>query len=197
MTSTTVPMVGTLVQTLRACPLHLSAVVHHLWNEWSSDFLHHSSILSPDLMTDFLTTSTTNDDVPVVHILHHPSTDTDTLIGFAFINTEDAGVMPWLSPWLANVFIVPEFRGKGYASHLLTDVLPKYPTLYLWTYTKELSDYYVKFGFQVIDIIPQHGEHTNVHVMCRTTPPTVHSSTRFEDCDIRKCHDINLSSPGL
>lgn len=44
------------------------------------------------------------------------------LVGTACLVDEDLAPRPWLSPWLASVYVLPEWRGRGIASTLVRRV---------------------------------------------------------------------------
>jgi N-acetylglutamate synthase-like GNAT family acetyltransferase len=77
----------------------------------------------------------------------------DQLLGSAAIIEHDMDTRPDLSPWLASVFVAPEYRCKGVGSKLVMHVMKKakeagIPVLYLFTPDKER--FYQKLGWQTI-----------------------------------------------
>lgn len=79
------------------------------------------------------------------------ATENNKFIGFYQIKEHDNDNTSY-SPWLANVFIVPQKRKMGYSRQLLQtvpDILKdqRYNTIYLHT---KLTDYYEKFGWKIL-----------------------------------------------
>ena len=77
----------------------------------------------------------------------------DELLGSAAIIEHDLETRADLSPWLASVFVAPEYRGKGVGSKLVIHVMEKakeagIPLLYLFTPDKE--HFYQRLSWQTI-----------------------------------------------
>ena len=73
------------------------------------------------------------------------------------------GIRPDLMPWLASLFVLPEYRGKGIAQALIETVKHKaqqlkYPTLYLLAFDQSIPQWYAKLGWQIIgdDFLHHH-----------------------------------------
>lgn len=136
-------------------------IVYYLWNEWSEDYVAFTPYKSLDALYDFYINMT--DQIPCAYIIFDENEN--KLIGVCIIDHEDMKVHPHLTPWLSSVYILPPYRKNGYATELLQYVLPKYEVLYLWTFTDKLADYYKQFGFESLEIIEKHGNHTNIILM--------------------------------
>ena len=70
------------------------------------------------------------------------ATDGPTLCGSAILIGADMDTRPELSPWLAGVFVVPEFRRRGIGTSLVEHITNRagalgVPTLYLYTPSAE------------------------------------------------------------
>lgn len=144
----------------------ISPIVDFLWKEWSHDYRTLSNYHTKQDLLDFY--YSLDDTFPTAYVmLDHQK----QFISTCLIDRDDMGVgnknaiFPGKSPWLANVFTHPEHRNKGAAKLLLEHVVPKYPTLYLWTFNQKLADYYKQFGFKEKQIIPKHGHLYNIFVM--------------------------------
>lgn len=148
---------------VRECPALIPQIVAEIWREWSEDFETQTAYTSPALLQRFVESTVLSDAVPVVYAMRRD----EELLGFCFVDTEDANVMPWLAPWLANVMVLERFRGMGYSALLLNHVVPLHTPLYLWASTKQLADLYVRFGFELLEVIPKHGAHVDLHVMVK------------------------------
>lgn len=73
-------------------------------------------------------------------------------VGTAEIVIHDLPARKDLSPWLASVYVVPEYRNKGIGSALINTAVQKakelnIPILYLFTWTQE--SLYKKLGWKV------------------------------------------------
>ena len=76
--------------------------------------------------------------------------DLDSIVGFCVFKTENLKKYPEIFPWLSDVMIFENYRGKGYGKILLQygeKILKElgYNTIYVWT--DQASDFYKKFGF--------------------------------------------------
>jgi N-acetylglutamate synthase-like GNAT family acetyltransferase len=104
-----------------------------------------------------------NDDfIPTMYVAEK----NDNLIGTAAIIKCDMDTKPHLSPWMASVFIIPEYRKKGYGSSLVKHImqearLNKIDKLYL--YTEDADALYEELGWEVITKESFHNQ--NVIVM--------------------------------
>ena len=88
----------------------------------------------------------------------------DGLAGICSILDDDLPERRWLGPWLANLVVVPEHRGRGLGRQLVAAALAKaisiYPdlaTLYLWT-DRALISYYRDMGWSPVEILKHHGK---------------------------------------
>ena len=79
----------------------------------------------------------------------------DTLVGSVTIKAQDFASRPELSPWIAAVFVLPEFRHRGIGSKLVLfaeEVAKKQfdvNTIYL--YTGSASKLYLQLGYEIIE----------------------------------------------
>lgn len=65
------------------------------------------------------------------------------------------GIRPELTPWLASLYVEPDFRGQGIAVKLIKDITQKakslgYHALYLLAFDEALPNWYEKQGWQKI-----------------------------------------------
>ncbi len=94
------------------------------------------------------------------------ATKDDELVGFYQIKDHDNDNTNF-SPWLANVYIVPEKRKMGYSRKLLESILNilkdlGYDMLYLHT---KLINYYDKFGWKkLMPFIKDDGIERNIYI---------------------------------
>ena len=76
--------------------------------------------------------------------------DSDNIVGFCVFKIENLKKYPDIFPWLSDVMILEEYRGKGYGKVLLQygeKILKEfgYNTIYVWT--DQAPDFYKKLGF--------------------------------------------------
>lgn len=76
--------------------------------------------------------------------------DSDNIVGFCVFKIENLKKYPEIFPWLSDVMILEEYRGKGYGKLLLSNgekILKElgYNTIYVWT--DQVPDFYKKLGF--------------------------------------------------
>jgi GNAT superfamily N-acetyltransferase len=92
-----------------------------------------------------------------------------TLLGSAAIVENDMSGEPPLSqpltPWLASVFVAPEYRQMGIGTKLVRHVMAQakqqgVETLYL--YTPDKSKFYEKLGWRMNSIEPYHGHQVSI-----------------------------------
>lgn len=147
----------------------IPSIIDHLWQEWEHDYQTLTNYKTKQDLFD-LYTNLQEHSVPTAYVLF----ENDQFICTCLIDKEDMGLghpespahlFPGKKPWLANVFTHPLYRNRGYAKQLLNSVITNYPTLYLWTFNQKLADYYKQFGFIQKQIIPKHGDLSNIIVM--------------------------------
>lgn len=141
-----------------------------LYHEWGQDFARFQSIKSTEELVKIYKTKQAQNPqtgpVPICFVVHSE----DEFIGTASIDTQDIALMTHFSPWLANVFVMPEYRGKGIGSILVKHVLDyaknilNIPYLYLWTSTHEHEEWFTTFGFKTDNSIC-HGDYNNIITM--------------------------------
>ena len=78
---------------------------------------------------------------------------TSQLLGSAAIVDNDMETKPELTPWLASVFVAPEYRRQGIGSELVKHVMQKakqagIEAMYL--FTPDQANFYQKLGWEVI-----------------------------------------------
>ena len=76
--------------------------------------------------------------------------DLENIVGFCVFKIENLKKYPEIYPWLSDVMILENFRGKGYGKLLLKygeEILKElgYKTIYVWT--DQAPDFYKKLGF--------------------------------------------------
>lgn len=106
------------------------------------------------------------------------------LCGSAMLVEHDMDTRADLEPWLAGVYVVPEYRHRGVGSALVRRVVSDaadlgVPELYL--YTPDAAEFYSRLGWTVLDRCGYLGEQVVVMSMrpqgqCIDTPGEIHSA---------------------
>lgn len=95
--------------------------------------------------------------------------DDGQLCGSAMLLPNDLPARPSLKPWLAGVYVKPEYRRRGLARQLIDHIVAHaralgFRTLYLYTPADEAL--YSHLGWSVVDRTTHQG--TNVTIMSKT-----------------------------
>jgi N-acetylglutamate synthase-like GNAT family acetyltransferase len=128
---------------LREEPQHipiLAAWHHHQWSSLNPDGSLEKRIAK---MQDYLS----DDFVPSTLIAK-----TDKLLGSAAIVENDMDTKPELTPWLASVFVAPQYRNQGIGSRLVKQLMQQakqtgIEAIYL--FTPDQVNFYQKLGWEV------------------------------------------------
>jgi GNAT superfamily N-acetyltransferase len=78
------------------------------------------------------------------------------VIGTASLDTEDLPPRSDLTPWLASVYVLPEFRARGLGANLVEAVEHEARTRgfdKLYLHTTDRADFYKKRGWQILDTV--------------------------------------------
>ncbi len=146
------------VEKLNKYQQYLNEIAAWHYNEWHS--LYPGSTIN-DFIRD-LQDSLSEDTVPDTWVL----IDEQEVIGSASILKQDMTTNTSLSPWLANVFVKPEHRGKGFGKFIITAVMneaKKKGLSVLYLFTENQSQFYKKLGWEIIKQEKYHK--INVSVM--------------------------------
>ena len=87
------------------------------------------------------------------------------LAGSAAIVEQDMDIHPDKSPWLASVFVSPEFRELGIGSALVRQVMEaarQQGVATLWLYTPDKVSFYKQLGWSVFSQEKYHGHAVTV-----------------------------------
>lgn len=87
----------------------------------------------------------------------------DLPVGTAGFVLQDLDERPDLSPWLAGVYVTPEWRGRGLVKLLVGEVEAAaqragIPTL--WLYTSTAEHIYRRAGWTTVELLPRPGRRT-------------------------------------
>ena len=78
----------------------------------------------------------------------------DVLLGSVTLAKDDMDTRAYLTPWLASLYVVPEYRGQGIATQLIKYVVSyakqmQYKNIYL--FTEDQTDFYQHRGWHFIE----------------------------------------------
>ncbi|MCO7247050.1 GNAT family N-acetyltransferase [Halomonas sp. Mc5H-6] len=89
----------------------------------------------------------------------------ETPVGTASLIADDMSIRPELTPWLASVFVVPEWRGQGIASALVRRVeaeAVENGIEHFYLYTPDQQALYRHLGWQDVESLEYRGEPVTV-----------------------------------
>jgi GNAT superfamily N-acetyltransferase len=85
-------------------------------------------------------------------------------VGTASISLHDMDTRMDLTPWLAAVYVLPEFRGQGIGSQLvrvIEEVATRLQLERLYLFTPDREAFYARLGWSVLETI-EYRHHSNV-----------------------------------
>ncbi len=85
----------------------------------------------------------------------------DVPVGTAALIRSDLESRPDLTPWLAGLFVLPAFRGQGYATALVRRVeefAASAGVSVLWLYTSTAEALYARLGWERVGLEDERGE---------------------------------------
>lgn len=137
------------------------AQLHH--DEWK----HLNPSLTLDGRIEKLEKMSRSGDVPFVVV----ATDNNQLVGSAALVLEDMRTRKDLSPWLASVFVKPEFRKRGIGTCLvryIEDQARQRGIAKLFLYTEHARDLYAKLAWRDLEACDYQG--VEVVIMSKEFP---------------------------
>ena len=108
----------------------------HLYANWNHEVA----------LADF-ETEKRNVDLPTTWVIHHPS---GPLMGSISLVQDDLPGVPDLNPWLASLYVFPQFRGRGLGRVLVEralDTARRHPLPNVYLFTENQVPFFSKFGF--------------------------------------------------
>ncbi|MGO2879841.1 MAG: GNAT family N-acetyltransferase [Halomonas sp.] len=146
-------MRDTTIQRLSADSPHLPTVVRWTFAAWGN--------LYPGLTLEEAIDDTMSEcgisGVPSVFI----ALQDDVPVGTACLIDDDMSIRRELTPWLASVFVAPEWRGQGVASALVQRVEAEVRNSGIhqcYLYTPDQQSLYQRLGWQAIETLEYRGE---------------------------------------
>ena len=124
------------------------ALAKFSWAEWRS-FYDARGLTFDDALKSYRDRAKT-DSLPLALLAFHG----EELVGTVSLKINDLETRPEITPWLASLFVVPDWRRKGVASLLVQRAVEearrlKLPTLFLWTTSAEAL--YLKLGWRAVE----------------------------------------------
>jgi GNAT superfamily N-acetyltransferase len=89
----------------------------------------------------------------------------DEICGSAMLVLHDLESCPELTPWLAGVYVKPQYRHRGFASTLVTRITEEARALHfshLYLYTPSNTQLYERLGWSIFQHSSQQGTHVVV-----------------------------------
>ena len=133
------------IRNLTDVPQHLERLAQWHHNEWSYLNPGRTLAMRKERMQDYFSETL----IPSTWVAESEG----QLAGSAAIVASDMDTHPEYTPWLASVFVSPEFREQGIGAALVKQVMEEarkngIETLYL--YTPDKAGFYQKLGWQVL-----------------------------------------------
>ena len=85
----------------------------------------------------------------------------DTVVGAASIIEEDMETRKELSPWLAEVYVAPEFRNRGIGTALVRAIMQEAKSIgvrRLYLFTPDKVAFYQHLGWEVLERTEYYGK---------------------------------------
>ena len=138
-------------------PQHIPVIAQWHQNEWQ----HISPHLNTQLRVDAYSSYPAKPAIPSCIL----AVTDDKPAGSASIVLSDMETHPHLSPWLASVYVHPDYRNQGIATELINHCLINakklgFQTLYL--FTPDQAEFYQKRGWQRLEHFIYHNEHVDI-----------------------------------
>ena len=131
---------------------YIQTVINWLYDQWGHNYEY-----GKEVWTKRINNRLRKQEIPTTFI----AIENDKAIGTASLIEYDMDTRKDLTPWLADVYVKKEHRGKKVASKLVKRVIKEaekigIPKLYL--YTREAEGLYKKLGWEVIERTDYYGD---------------------------------------
>lgn len=124
----------------------LAAAVHE---QWASMYARRGESVAD--VEQKMVSRAVDDRIPLTMVAF----EGDTLVGSVTIKNDDFARRSDLNPWIAGVFVLPEFRGKGYSKALIrhaeTIGRDTFGLEKIYLYTGSAEGLYLKTGYSVVE----------------------------------------------
>lgn len=139
-------------------PAHLTLLAEWMFTTWG----HYNPGSSIERIQSKLAEHLKRDNLPITLV----ALDNHQPVGTCSLRIND-GIRPDLTPWLASLFVLPEYRGKGIGEKLIEAITQEarrfhYPKLYLLAFDPTLPSWYQKLGWQGIGMDKLHDQAVSV-----------------------------------
>ncbi len=148
------------IHNLRDYPNHIPTLANWHYREWGQ--LNPARTIEKRIAS--MHECMNSDPVPSMFIAVD---DDDNLAGSAALVAHDMDTHPELSPWLAAVYVAPEFRRRGIGSQLVRHVMSfarQHNLLPAYLFTPDQEALYARLGWLTLKVEPYHNH--QVTVMC-------------------------------
>ena len=121
----------------------LNKIIDYHFNHW----VQYSPLMEKEQTIYKFTQLYTKEEMPFGLALY----DNNNLIGFCVLKKDNLKKYPDITPWLSDVFILKEYRNKGYGRILIQNALKilkdiGYNKVYVWT--DQAPEFYQHLGFK-------------------------------------------------
>ena len=155
---------------LQDYPSKIHEIISIMFDEWYDDF-YKLGIKSIDDMYANLN----KDSLDFSHtIIAIDDKEYNNLLGFITIFDSDMGIKMSNHKFIGNLYVKPGYRNKGTGKHLMTSAILyaknilQLDTIYLWTYTRKLKEWYENiFGFTTEVTFQNYLSYKEIYIMCK------------------------------
>jgi GNAT superfamily N-acetyltransferase len=138
------------IKPLRECPDYAPVLAYWSYNLW-----YRTRPIDYDVLVKSYQQRARNTDVP----LAWAAVDESMPVGMASLKNDDLWSRKDLNPWLASLYVVPEFRKRGIAEGLIRAVTEKarelrFGRVYLFLDARDeahLEEYYHRLGWSYLE----------------------------------------------
>lgn len=129
----------------------LAALLHQEWAD-----LYQAAGIDEAQLRQVLTERTATDTLPITLVLVKDG----ELVGAGSIKLTEPGTKEGLSPWLAGIFVKPQYRGLGFGRDIVLALEAKAQQLgvkALYLSADTAVDFYLSLGWQVLERVESLG----------------------------------------
>ena len=151
---------------LKQQPELIPMLAHWHYLEWGALFPEKNAA---DFAAD-LAASLNEQQLPISWVLMY----NQQVVGTASLLVHDMQTNRELSPWLANIYLLPEARGKGLGKWLVQQVMAEAGKLgikHLYLFTEDQAAFYQRLGWQVLKQELYQGKAVTIMSWCCQAVP--------------------------
>ncbi|MGM0410689.1 MAG: GNAT family N-acetyltransferase [Bacillota bacterium] len=138
---------------------NIEEVIDWLYKQWGDNYEYGKEVWEKRIYNRLVKKT-----IPTTFI----ALENDEAIGTASIIEHDMDIKKELTPWLADVYVKEENRGKKVATKLIKRVIKEARDINvkkLYLYTREAEGLYKKLGWEVIEKVNYYGDHVPIMVL--------------------------------